>query len=57
MHSLINGVLSYNNAWYGQLYNNCQDILLYIQQDAMLHSLFCIESALHVLGGSTTRTM
>jgi len=28
--------------------------LIYIQQDAMLHSLFCLETALHVSGGSIT---
>jgi hypothetical protein len=27
---------------------------MYIQQDAMLHSLFHLETALHVLGGTTT---
>jgi hypothetical protein len=30
------------------------DILIYIQQDAMLHSLFYLETALHVSGGSIT---
>ena len=29
------------------------DILIYIQQDAMLHSLFYLETALHVLGSTT----
>jgi hypothetical protein len=29
--------------------------ILYIQQDAKLHSLFYLETALHVLGGTTTR--
>ena len=29
-------------------------ILLYIQQDATLHSLFYLETALHVSGGTTT---
>jgi hypothetical protein len=29
-------------------------ILIYIQQDATLHSLFYLETALHVLGGTTT---
>jgi hypothetical protein len=29
-------------------------ILLYIQQDATLHSLFHLETALHVSGGTTT---
>jgi len=30
-------------------------ILIYIQQDATLHSLFYLETALHVLGGTTKR--
>ena len=34
-----------------QTYN----ILIYIQQDATLHSLFYLETALHVSGGTTTR--
>ena len=29
-------------------------ILIYIQQDARLHSLFYLETALHVSGGTTT---
>ena len=29
-------------------------ILVYIQQDAKLHSLFYLETALHVSGGTTT---
>ena len=29
-------------------------ILIYIQQDAMLHSLFYLETALHVSGGTIT---
>ena len=29
-------------------------ILIYIQQHAMLHSLFYLETALHVSGGTTT---
>jgi len=31
-----------------------QNILIYIQQDAKLHSLFYQETALHVLGGTIT---
>jgi hypothetical protein len=31
-----------------------KNILIYIQQDTMLHSLFYLETALHVLGGTTT---
>jgi hypothetical protein len=30
------------------------NILMYIQQDATLHSLFYLETALHVSGGTTT---
>jgi hypothetical protein len=30
------------------------NILIYIQQDATLHSLFYLETALHVLGGTIT---
>jgi hypothetical protein len=30
---------------------NCNNILVYIQQDAILHSLFYLETALHVSGG------
>jgi hypothetical protein len=31
-----------------------KNILIYIQQDAMLHSLFHLETAPHVSGGTTT---
>jgi hypothetical protein len=31
-----------------------KNILIHIQQDATLHSLFYLETALHVLGGTTT---
>jgi hypothetical protein len=31
-----------------------KNILIYIQQDAMLHSLFYLETALHVSGGKST---
>jgi len=30
------------------------NIILYIQQDATLHSLYYLETALHVSGGTTT---
>jgi hypothetical protein len=33
----------------------CINILIYVQQDATLHSLFYLETALHVLGVITTR--
>jgi len=32
----------------------CNNILIYIQQDATLHSLFYLETALHVSGGTST---
>jgi hypothetical protein len=31
-----------------------QNILIYVQQDATLHSLFYLETAVHVSGGNTT---
>ena len=31
-----------------------KNILIYVQQDATLHSLFYLETALHVSGGNTT---
>jgi len=31
-----------------------KNILIYVQQDATLHSLFYLETALHVSGGTTT---
>ena len=31
-----------------------KNILMHIQQDATLHSLFYLETALHVCGGNTT---
>jgi hypothetical protein len=34
--------------------NSVYSILIYIQQDATLHSLFYFETALHVLGGTIT---
>jgi hypothetical protein len=33
---------------------HCKNILVYIQQDATLHNLFYLETALHVSGGTTT---
>jgi len=36
---------------HGSVHHN---ILIYIQQDATLHSLFYLETALHVSGGTTT---
>jgi len=37
---------------HGSMYR--KNILIYIQQDATLHSLFYLETALHVSGGTTT---
>jgi len=37
---------------HGSVHRNI--ILIYIQQDAKLHSLFYLETALHVSGGTTT---
>ena len=37
---------------YGSVHLN--NILIYIQQDATLHSLFYLETVLHVSGGTTT---
>ena len=34
--------------------NFSNDIPIYIQQDSTLHSLFYLETALHVLGGTST---
>jgi len=33
---------------------HCSDVLIYIQQDATLHSLFYLEIALHVSSGTST---
>jgi hypothetical protein len=37
---------------HGSVHRN--NILIYIQQDATLHGLFYLESAVHVSGGTTT---
>ena len=37
---------------HGSVHRN--NILIYIQQDATLHSLFYLETALHVSGGTIT---
>jgi hypothetical protein len=37
---------------HGSVHHN--NILIYIQQDGTLHSLFYLETALHVSGGTTT---
>jgi hypothetical protein len=38
--------------FHGSVHRN--NILIYVQQDATLHSLFYLETALHVLGSITT---
>jgi hypothetical protein len=38
---------------HGSVHSN--NILIHIQQDATLHSLFHLETVLHVSGGTTTR--
>jgi len=38
--------------FHGSMHRN--NILIYIQQDATLHSLFYLQTALHVSGGTTT---
>jgi len=47
------------NAVFGSLHENVilkdeLNFLVYIQQDATLHSLFYMETALYVAGGTTT---
>jgi len=37
---------------YGSVHRN--NILIYIQQDATLHNLFYLETAVHVSGGTST---
>ena len=46
----INNILYFNV--HGSVHRN--NILLYIQQDSTLHSLFYLETALHVSGGTST---
>jgi hypothetical protein len=53
--TFITNILSNIRAVFlGRYINFLQLILIYIQQDATLHSLFYLETALHVLGGTTT---
>jgi hypothetical protein len=46
---------STNNILYFNVQGSvhCNNILIYIQQDATLHSLLYLETALHVSGGTT----
>ena len=43
---------SFQFNFHGSVYGN--NTLIYIQQDATLHSLFYLETALHVSGGTIT---
>jgi len=43
-----------NEETYAHLQNISSAILIYIQQDATLHSLFYLETALHVSSGTIT---
>jgi hypothetical protein len=55
MHVLLRGIYEivfYVFNVYGSVH--CKNILIYIQQDETLHSLFYLETALHVSGGATT---
>jgi hypothetical protein len=46
--------ISLLELYFSETFNLVNRILIYIQQDAMLHSLFYLETALHVLGGTST---
>jgi len=48
--------LTQNIAWEFNVHGSVhrKNILIYIQQDATLHSLFYLETALHVSGGTST---
>jgi hypothetical protein len=48
IHDEIQNAMNSETLWH---YSN---ILIYIQQDATLHSLFYLETALHVSGGTST---
>jgi len=50
--SLVNTFVYFVDSY--MFVNAYASILIYIQQDATLHSLFYLESALHVSGGTTT---
>jgi len=44
LQTLLNSIMLYSNIY----------IYIYIQQDATLHSLFYLDTALHVSGGTIT---
>jgi hypothetical protein len=46
--------ISLLELYFSETLNLVNRILIYIQQDATLHSLFYLETALHVLGGTST---
>jgi hypothetical protein len=46
----VNIILQYNV--HGSVHR--KNILIYVQQDATLHILFYLETALHISGGTTT---
>jgi len=56
---ILYGTLLHNCPIY-RMYGNAvtvmslDSILIYIQQDAMLHTLFYLETSLHVSGGTST---
>ena len=52
LHELFCHKLTLALNFHGSVHRN--NILIYIQQDATLHSLFYLETALHVSGGTTT---
>jgi hypothetical protein len=43
-----------NTGTFADIGNHTVHILIYVQQDATLHSLFYLETALHVSGGTIT---
>jgi hypothetical protein len=50
----MEGSCEYGNQFNIHGYVHHNNILIYIQQDATLHSLFYLETARHVSGGTTT---
>jgi hypothetical protein len=50
LHASIQCTEGFN--FHGSVHRN--NILIYMQQDATLHSLFYLETALHVSGGTIT---
>ena len=55
-HTILKVVLSVTTTYYCNVHASVHrnNILIYIQQDATLHSLFYLETALHVSGGTIT---